>query len=60
MKNKKMILSIFKTYISYATVQNKVLSELNMTLDEIRENLPDTYDFLMSLKNDRSTMVDYR
>ncbi len=46
--------------VCYATVQNKVLSELNMTLDEIRENLPETYDFLMSLKNDKSIMVDYR
>ena len=43
--------TIFKTHLSYSTVESKVLSELGKTLDQVKSSYPDTYDFLMSLKD---------
>ena len=36
-----------------------VLTELNMSLEDIRQTYPDTYDFLMSLRDSRSELFDY-
>ncbi|MBE6947797.1 MAG: DNRLRE domain-containing protein [Ruminococcaceae bacterium] len=51
--------TIFKSYLSYATVENTVLSELGMTLSQTKASYPDTYDFLMSLKDGRAEIAHY-
>ncbi len=51
--------TIFKTYLSYSTVENMVLSELEKTLSQVKSAYPDTYDFLMSLKDGRAEIGHY-
>lgn len=52
--------TIFKNSLSYAYVESTVLSELNKTLNEVRADYPDTYDFLMSLSNNLSQINHYQ
>ena len=51
--------TIFKTYLSYSNVETQVLSELGKTLAQVRTICPDTYDFLMSLKDGLAEIDDY-
>ena len=51
--------TIFKTYLSYSNVETQVLSELGKTLAQVRTIYPDTYDFLMSLKDGLAEIDDY-
>lgn len=51
--------TIFKTHLSYSTVESKVLSELKKTLNDVKTSYPDTYDFLMSLKDDLAEIKHY-
>ena len=57
--------TIFLSYISYDTVCQKVFNCLGLNKnndehwEELRENYPDTYDFLKSLENKLETMGDY-
>lgn len=51
--------TIFKSHLSYSTVESKVLSELNKTLDQVKTSYPDTYDFLMSLKDSLAEIDHY-
>lgn len=50
---------IFKTYLNYSIVENLVLSELDKTLNQIKVLYPDTYDFLMSLKDNLDEIDHY-
>lgn len=49
----------FKSHLSYSTVESEVLSELNKKLSEVKTLYPDTYDFLMSLKNGLTEIAHY-
>lgn len=51
--------TIFKTHLSYSTVESMVLSELGKTLNQVKSAYPDTYDFLMSLKDGLSEIDHY-
>lgn len=51
--------TIFKGYISYSTVESMVLSKLGKTLNQVRSEYPDTYDFLMSLKDGLAEINHY-
>lgn len=51
--------TIFKTYLSYSNVENQVLSELGKTLAQVKTTYPDTYDFLMSLKDGLAEIDHY-
>lgn len=51
--------TIFQTHLSYSIVESMVLSELEKTLDEMKSAYPDTYDFLMSLNNNRAEINHY-
>lgn len=51
--------TIFKTYLSYSTVEEMVLGEFWGNLDEVRNWYPDTYDFLMSLRDNRAEIYHY-
>lgn len=51
--------TIFKSYLSYSTVESMVLSELGKTLNQVKTSYPDTYDFLMSLKDSLAEIDHY-
>ncbi len=51
--------TIFLNYISYSTVQTKVLDELDKTLSEVQNLYPDTYNFLMSLQDRLANIENY-
>lgn len=51
--------TLFKSYLSYSTVENMILSKLGKTLNQVKESCPDTYDFLMSLKDSLAEIAHY-
>ena len=51
--------TIFKSYISYQTVQDMVLDQLDLSFDQVRMMYSDTYDFLMSLRDGLAELNHY-
>lgn len=51
--------TIFQSYINYSAVVQKVCDQLHKTPEQIQTTYPDTYDFLMSLQNNRAVMGNY-
>ena len=51
--------TIFTQHLSYSTVEGMVLQRLDRTIAQVQSAYPDTYDFLMSLKNGLAEIHDY-
>lgn len=49
----------FKSYLGYTNVESLVLSKLNKSLEQVRNQYPDTYDFLRSLYNNQNELNHY-
>ena len=51
--------TFFLQYLGYEYIEAKVLDELGKTLGEVKDEYPNTYDFLMSVKNNKAEMVHF-
>lgn len=57
--NSSYRVTFFKSYLGYSTVESMVLSELGKTLIQVQASYPDTYNFLMSFKNNLAEIKHY-